>query len=552
MNVAGVIRQLGWFVLPFSLGFQGVTWAQNTWLQQYGGTSSELVSCSARDGKDGIYTIGTFSGTALFGPFQLPTTGRGDVFVVKSSATTGNVLWVRQIGSTGEDNGYGITCDKSGNVYCTGRFNGSVSFGMQVLTASGPSDGFVARLDPATGLIKWAIKQGGLGADAGMVLTADSAGALYASGIFQSQASFGMITLSASGSNSKTYLLKVDTANGSIQWARAFGSAGYTFPLSMGCSRSGDLYLAGQFDGSMLVGTSNLSAVDFNDGFVTKINTVSGIPVWAISMGGRGEDIASALTFDHEGRLFVGGRFDDTLSITQENLVSSGNADAFICQLDTASGSPLWQRAFGGTGFDQLNALSADTKGNLFAIGLFNGICYFGQTSFSSAGNSDVFVCRLTNSGEVNWSYRLGSTQSDYGVSILADDLGSFYCVGNFQQSLRFTDQYIAAKGSSDVFILKVDQLSLGMSDLSAADHLLHVFPNPASTSLYLNLQALNSQEARIKIYDLQGKENLVSIHSFDLNTIQLNISDLAAGVYVLQIGLGQMPLQTLRFVKED
>jgi hypothetical protein len=70
--------------------------------------------------------------------------GSDDVFVGKFDSN-GNLIWARSGGGTGTDVGNGIAVDESGNLYVTGSFNGTATFGTTTLTTMGGRDIFVAR-----------------------------------------------------------------------------------------------------------------------------------------------------------------------------------------------------------------------------------------------------------------------------------------------------------------------------------------------------------------------------------------------------------------------
>ncbi len=548
MDFNSCIRGAAWCILFLWIVLGTDLLAQDYWLKDYGGTDAELASAMTSDGNGAVYTIGTFSGNAVFGSFNLSSNGRGDIFIMKTSAVNGNVLWVRQIGSSGEDNGYGITCDLNGNLFCTGRFTGNVSFGNYQLTATGGFDAFIARIDPSTGLVKWAVRQGGTGSDAAMALCADASGGLYSCGYFQSTGSFGTSTLSAIGSTSKAYLVKLDTTAGSITWAECFGSSGYTFPLSITFGGGNELYLSGQFDGAMQLGTTTLTALNFSDGFVCRVSTQSGYFKWAQSFGGNGEDVVSTVAAGKNGQLFIGGKFEETMTAGSYAPVSAGAGDGFVCSLDTSSGTPLWLKTVGGESVDQVNNITTDVSGDIFVIGQFNGICNIGPASLASNGNTDIFVLRMDPTGGFTWWYRMGGGLADSGVGVFCDNSDAVFCIGNFRQSIRFENQQIPSSGSTDIFLLKVNELSLGITgnphDLAG----LRVFPNPVKDWLFIETNAFDSQKITLIISDALGNECVYK--NTDLKEFQLDLSKLPPAIYFLKLVLGEQ-CRTVRLIKE-
>ncbi len=92
------------------------------------------------DAADNVYITGQFSGTTDFDPSPTsidPLTARGptDAFVLKLDST-GNFIWARQFGgSTSSTSGQAIEVDAAGDVYTTGLFSGTADFDSAALGA---------------------------------------------------------------------------------------------------------------------------------------------------------------------------------------------------------------------------------------------------------------------------------------------------------------------------------------------------------------------------------------------------------------------------------
>jgi hypothetical protein len=86
----------------------------------------------------------------------LITTGAWDTydgFVVKyspgSAGVPGSLLWARKFGGTGNDYGYSVAVDASGNPAVTGSFEaGNPSFDGTSLPNAGSTDIVIGRLNP--------------------------------------------------------------------------------------------------------------------------------------------------------------------------------------------------------------------------------------------------------------------------------------------------------------------------------------------------------------------------------------------------------------------
>ncbi len=113
--------------------------------------------------------------------------GLGQVFQTHAQ----DLVWVRQLGGTGLDQGYSVAVDGTGNVYTTGFFESTVDLdpgpGMFDLTSTGFGDIFVSKLD-ANGDFVWARQLGGTNFEASRSVAVDGAGNVYTMGYFRGTA----------------------------------------------------------------------------------------------------------------------------------------------------------------------------------------------------------------------------------------------------------------------------------------------------------------------------------------------------------------------------
>ncbi|MFA5032526.1 MAG: SBBP repeat-containing protein [bacterium] len=128
------------------------------WAKPMGGTGDERGGFNVIDKNGNIYMIGLFSGKANFdwntGDDTLTSRGSNDIFIIKIDAS-GNFLWAKRMGGTGDDGGYSIGIDDSGNIYSSGCFTGTSNFdpgtGTSNLNAVAGGDIFLSKFYPAIG-----------------------------------------------------------------------------------------------------------------------------------------------------------------------------------------------------------------------------------------------------------------------------------------------------------------------------------------------------------------------------------------------------------------
>ncbi len=142
----------------------------------------------------------------------------------------GNLDWSKISGSaTTIDVGNDISATPDG-VYVTGDFGGQIAFGTHVLNASGGSDAFVVHYPSGKdGQAAWARRYGGNGWDEGQSIVAKPKD-IYFSGTFTGTATFGHNTLTAlGGAGDRDLHVTRIFPDGTPVWTRRIGSTGYDY-----------------------------------------------------------------------------------------------------------------------------------------------------------------------------------------------------------------------------------------------------------------------------------------------------------------------------------
>lgn len=98
-----------------------------------------------------VVASGGLVGTVDFDPgpgvVNLTSAGGQDAALLKLDST-GNFVWARRIGGSGDEYLQALALSGAGNVYAAGPFSSAADFGGQVLTPIG-TDGYLAQLDGA-------------------------------------------------------------------------------------------------------------------------------------------------------------------------------------------------------------------------------------------------------------------------------------------------------------------------------------------------------------------------------------------------------------------
>ena len=167
------------------------------WAKSNAGNGTGWPNSIVIDTKGNTYTTGWFSGTLDFDPgsgtINKTASGGTDIFTQKLDSN-GNLVFISIIGGTGGDMANSITIGKSGNLYLTGTYQGTVDFdpwigGTFNLTSAGADDIFIQKID-TSGMLMYAGSMGGSMNDAGASIATGNWGDIFISGRFESTSDF--------------------------------------------------------------------------------------------------------------------------------------------------------------------------------------------------------------------------------------------------------------------------------------------------------------------------------------------------------------------------
>lgn len=219
-------------------------------------------------------------------------------------------------------------------------------------------------------------------------------------------------------------LLSATASAQSWQSARALptGTGEASTISSVIADGTGGYFIAGQFTGTLTLGSYSLTSVGNSDAFVARLNA-AGTYVQAVRAGGSGNDVATKLAVDAAGLLTVGGEFaSPTITFGTTTLANRGSDnDIFVARLTDAG---TWTQAAqcGSAADDDLVSLALDPNGSAVVAGSFEGVsANFGSYTLAKVGSYGTnFVARLGRTGSWIQAVRLESG----GTPILLSDMG--------------------------------------------------------------------------------------------------------------------------------
>jgi len=169
-----------------------------------------------------------------------------------------------------------------------------------------------------------------------------------------------------------------------------------------------------------------------------------------------------------------------------------------------------------------------------------------GLVTFSVGTIYDGFIGISANYGDYNTSLCWDGTTRNMNEPKWRDYStlnGKFY----YRVTAVSCDEQGTTADEKSVVVTNVKEVSsIVMSVLSAS-----LYPNPAKSSMTLNLSLSDKENADIQLYDVTGKFVKSIAKNASEKTLNINCSDLKTGVYFLQINTSQNATNRLKFIKE-
>ena len=400
------------------------------------------------------------------------------------------------LGGSGNDAGYGIAVDASGNVYVTGA-TASIDFPTlnQYQTYQGGDDTFVAKLDTnasGTASLLYSTYLGGGGYDQGYGIAVDASGNVYVAGTTTST-DFPTLnqyqTYQSGDFGSNAFVTKLNpslSGVASLLYSTYLGGSGLDECYGIAVDASGNVYVTGatsstDFPTLNQYQTKQGGTSDF-DAFVAKLNpSLSGTAslLYGTYLGGSLGDVGYGIAVDASGKVYVTGATSSTnfptLNQYQTKQGGSSDFDAFVAKLNpslSGAASLLYSTYLGGSSYDEGGGVAVDASGNVYVTGLTVSTNFPTLNQYQTGqGNADAFVTKLnTNaSGTAALLYGtyLGGSDYDRGGGITIDASGKVYVTGHTTSTNFPTlDALQTDQGGTDSFVAELNTNASGTAAL--------------------------------------------------------------------------------------
>lgn len=258
-------------------------------------------------------------------------------------------------------------------------------------------------------------------------------------------------------------------------WAFGIGNSGNETCNSIDHDASGNIYVAGAFEGSCDFNplpnqNLTLNSSGNKDIYMAKYDPQGNV-IWAVRMGASGIDEAKFIRVNPaNGDIYLAGTFQNSVDFDFGSpsavLTSAGIYDIFFARY-SSNGVLLGARRLGGVNIELLDAMDINTgsgnNGDITLMGRFTGTVDFDPSSAVVnlvANGSESFIARYNVSLAYLNAYKFGAG-SVYGKSLSYNNNGSeLYVTGGFNGTVDFdfgssTNNISAVSGNTDIFLAK-------------------------------------------------------------------------------------------------
>ncbi|MEQ8809268.1 MAG: fibronectin type III domain-containing protein, partial [Imperialibacter sp.] len=405
----------------------------------------------ANDNNGNTYVGGRVEADLYVGVESWVVAGGSDGFVIKYDAD-GNIVWGRQLLSTGGASVEEVKVDANGVLYVSGYFSGQLTIpNGPTFNSQGSTDGFLLKMD-ANGQLIWAKSLGGSLNDLITSHDFDGSGNIHL--LYSSSSVNG--TFGGSALNAGLHIVTI-SPNGNFVRTRPVSAESGVSGNDLAVDAQGNIYVVGGFSGAPSIAGASLSVSGATDIYYAKFNN-SGDPLWVKQASTPESDNAYAVAVNGSN-VYVGGFFDGSSLVvpTIGPVSSAGGREGFLLAASSADGATQWVRSMGGAGSDGVLAMATGSSGQIVVSGFMGIDEMLFPPSLEAVSNGFGFFAHYDASGAVlrvdKVEGKSNNLVSNRAVSVFENNL---YATGRFLGAAEFGQlSTLQSGGGTSTFVGK-------------------------------------------------------------------------------------------------
>jgi hypothetical protein len=272
----------------------------------------------------------------------------------------------------------------------------------------------------------------------------DDNGDIYLAGQFGGTMDFGGGAPVISAGAEDAFVAKL-SSSGTVLWLKRIGSAAAEAATDVAVSPLGGIVVVGGFTGALTIGSDSYPANELGSSFVVRM-TDSGDVVWSSAVNGTmGVGEASVAVDATTGRIVVADAYWDAPDFSEGRLRAM-----------TDAGAPLWTRTLVGPGTEGFDGVAIDASGSVVAVASAGSGAAFESQELSGDGSSDALVVKLDDQGGVSWLNTQGGPATDAPRDVAVAPNGDIVIAGFTLGSMTLAGTIFPHQGEWDAFVLRM------------------------------------------------------------------------------------------------
>jgi len=374
------------------------------WAIQYGTSQTEYGTQIEVDKDNNVVIGGSYFGRMDLDPGPKQDmqgfSGVRSAFFTKLDSN-GKYIWGHSFTASGATTLSELKVDDENNIFISGMYSDNIDMDpgpnyVVLVVSNNQSNGiYLAKYKPNSDII-WAKGFNGRGFKVGEDIAIGKQGQIAMTGYFTGTMDVDPDARTEyinSLSNYDGFILQVDST-GDLEWSGHYIGKGNALGRAVAISDSGIVYCSGSFNDTVDIHpgfvTKKGRSPGYADFWVTKFKK-SGDVIWTEALGGKRDDVVSAIECKGETGLFLAGTFYNEIDIDPDtgSYVLRGNINTAMVFLTDSALRPMDHSVFTGNGSGYIYEIDLNNSGEILTAGSFNKSIDLdpGKDTLSAASN---------------------------------------------------------------------------------------------------------------------------------------------------------------------
>ena len=336
------------------------------------------------------------------------------------------------------------------------------------------------------------------------------------------------------------WMVKCDSS-GNIEWEKTLGNDGLDNCMSMIINSAGNIMMIG--------------AAQKYGGLVECYPDGGWADVWIVELdlqgnilaqycyGGSHYDLGNNLIELEDGYVFIAYTHSNDGDVSGLHGPSGDEPnDIWVVRLNEQM-EIIWQKCIGGYDYDSPNYITQTADGGFIVIGTTrsNDGDVSGNHSYPGT-NNDIWVVKLNENGVIEWQHCYGGFSSqrlENPHTILKKSDYNYVIAASTESSPSFDVQCGSFVGyNAWIFEIALPD-TVGVITPAASANEIKVYPNPATTEVWLQLPA-NKQQAIMQVELISPTGRLIYTSKAEGEFHKIEFKHLPPGLYLIRLWDGE------------